>query len=431
MAAEEIDALEVHFGEGGIPGLTPKYAPTPHFDIVIKEKKLTFEEASRCLNTLGKDESGVRYAYLMLSATERKLTDISTVANFKHLLFIDVSGNYLNTEAMYVLTQVPFLLYLRAERNVLESAGFRIAPYLQVLILNMNQITETCDINQPMLELLELGENLIYTAQFDPEGLPNLKELSLHNNHLIDTSGVFPTSLEKLYLNKNKIMKINSNFPKLPNLTVLNLRDNGIRKLGGLSENLPNLVYLNVRCNKITKVRQFRKISPLSKLETLILLENPLYEGKKAQPQDEEDEDQETTITSTEPDTENTADFEGSDVDTTVKSDPFKIHLLVLLPSLKRINKEFVTLNERDMAEKNSRKLLAEIFEEQSSEDESEVPTTSEYTTDYTTETEVDEKSYGDVEANDEVEEKTLKTTEEEGKKEATTGQNEVDKLNI
>lgn len=38
---------------------------------VIEEKSLSFEEASRCLNTLGKDESGIRYAYLMLSATDR------------------------------------------------------------------------------------------------------------------------------------------------------------------------------------------------------------------------------------------------------------------------------------------------------------------------------------------------------------------------
>ncbi|VEN38480.1 unnamed protein product [Callosobruchus maculatus] len=427
MDAEDAHEVAVHFGEGTPINLTPKYPPTPHFEIEIKEKKLTFEEASRCLNTLGKDESGVRYAYLMLSATERKLTDISTVVNFKHLLFVDVSGNFLSTEALQVLTQIPYLLYLRAERNRLESAGLKVSPYLQVLLLNMNQIAETCDINQPMLELLELGENVIYTAQFDAERLPNLKELSLHNNHLIDTSGVYPSSLEKLYLNNNKIVKINSNFSMLPNLTVLNLRENNVRKLSGFSEHLANLVYLNVRGNKITKVRQFRKLAVLPKLETLILLDNPLYEGKKGDTVVGE-EDQETTARSTEPDTEATTDFDGSEVDSGVKSDPFKIHLLVLLPNLKRINKEFVTMTERDVAEKKGRKLIEEIFEEQSSEDETEAPTTTEFTTDYTTETELDEKSYDENE--DDEEDRTLKN-DEEGGKEPNVDENGTERLNI
>nr|CAI5852003.1 unnamed protein product [Callosobruchus analis] len=77
----------------------------------------------------------------------------------------------------------------------------------------------------------------------------------------------------------------------LPNLTVLNLRENNIRKLSGFSEHLVNLVYLNVRGNKITKVRQFRKLAVLPKLDTLILLDNPLYEGKKGDTVlDEEDQ---------------------------------------------------------------------------------------------------------------------------------------------
>nr|CAI5852002.1 unnamed protein product [Callosobruchus analis] len=42
--------------------------------------------------------------------------------NFKHLLFIDVSGNFLTTEALQVLTQIPYLLYLRAERNCWTSS---------------------------------------------------------------------------------------------------------------------------------------------------------------------------------------------------------------------------------------------------------------------------------------------------------------------
>ncbi|KAF2892785.1 hypothetical protein ILUMI_13387, partial [Ignelater luminosus] len=126
-------------------------------ETIIIEKNLTFEEASRCLNTLGKDESGMRYAYLMITATDRKLTNISTILNFKHVLFVDVSGNFLNLESLQVLVDMPYMILLKAERNRVESAALLVMPFLQVLCLNKNQILETCDINQPMLEYLELN----------------------------------------------------------------------------------------------------------------------------------------------------------------------------------------------------------------------------------------------------------------------------------
>ncbi|GJQ73355.1 hypothetical protein Trydic_g14713, partial [Trypoxylus dichotomus] len=103
------------------------------FDIpdTVLERILTFEEASKCLNTLGKDESAVRYAYLMISPIDRKLTDISMILNFKHLLFIDVSGNILTLDRLQVLSEMPYVLYIRAQRNMIESAGLNPMPYLQ------------------------------------------------------------------------------------------------------------------------------------------------------------------------------------------------------------------------------------------------------------------------------------------------------------
>lgn len=51
-----------------VPGGPPDQFQLGH---VLQERVLTFEEASRCLSNLGKDESGIRYAYLMLSAVDR------------------------------------------------------------------------------------------------------------------------------------------------------------------------------------------------------------------------------------------------------------------------------------------------------------------------------------------------------------------------
>lgn len=366
------DALPPQVGEGG----APSPISIPHFVIEerIQEKKLTFDEASKCLNTLGKDESGVRYAYLMITATEKKLTDISIVVNFKHVLFLDVSDNFLNVDAFQVLSGMPFLLYLRAERNRLESADLDPMFYLQCMILNKNQITETCDVNQPSLEILELQDNLIYTIQLDRERLSNLKMLNLRGNQLIDFSGTYPSSLEKLYLNQNKISKIVADFSQLANLTVLHLRDNQIKKLSGFTDQLANLTYLNLRNNKINKVREFRRLQCLPKLDTLIILENPVMGSKDIAVPGEFDEEVE--------------DEEMFGEDQYAPKDPTRISLIVLLPNLKRLNKDIITFEEKEEAQLRKSKILEQILDELSSDEETELPTTTDFTTDYTTDTE-------------------------------------------
>lgn len=62
----------------------------------------------------------------------------------------------------------------------------------------------------------------------------------------------------------------------LTNLKILHLRDNGVRKLDGFSEDLKDLWYLNLRKNNINKFRQFRKLRCLPKLDTLIIIDNPV-----------------------------------------------------------------------------------------------------------------------------------------------------------
>ncbi|KAL1516396.1 hypothetical protein ABEB36_000314 [Hypothenemus hampei] len=298
------------------------------FDLPIVEKKMTFEEASKCLTTLGKDESCIRYAYLMITAQNRKLTDISVIINFRHVLFLDLTGNFLNLDALQVLTGLPFLIMLKVSRNRVESAALDTMHYLQELILNLNKIEETCDIAQPMLDTLDLGFNQIFTAQFDDEKLPNLKELSLKGNQLIDLSGSYPKSLEKLFIAENNITKISSLvFSQMSHLTTLYLRDNQIKKLNGFSEFLTELRYLNLRNNSITKLRQFRKLSCLPQLETLIYTGNPVDEKNRLLEISGEKEDE-----------ENVEDEEAFGEGGGVKKatlDPIRIGVLVLLPNLK------------------------------------------------------------------------------------------------
>ena len=64
----------------------------------------------------------------------RKLTNIAIVLNFKHLLFVDVSGNFLTLDSLQVLSQMPYVIYIKAQRNRIESAALDPMPYLQVIL---------------------------------------------------------------------------------------------------------------------------------------------------------------------------------------------------------------------------------------------------------------------------------------------------------
>ncbi|XP_028141015.2 leucine-rich repeat-containing protein 23-like [Diabrotica virgifera virgifera] len=380
----------------GIALFTQDVEPTPQFYVEqIVENKLCFEEASRCLTTLGKDESAVRFAYLMLSAIDKKLTDVSVIVNFSHLQFVDVSGNYLTTEALQVLTQLPFLIYIRASNNKVESACFSTMHYLQVLILNKNFVRETGDISQPILETLELADNYIYTVQFDPDRLENLKELVLSSNHLLDTTGIYPKNLERLFMGKNKISRINTDLTLLKYLKYLHLRDNNIRKLSGFTEVLENLSYLNLRGNKINKLRQLRKLKCLPKLETLIVLDNPFYR------KDRVGSEYRGEITATL--TDLTVRTEMDEATARPQVDTIRVRILAILPNLIRLNKDFVSLEETEVVESTRQSLLDEIYGEESSEDDTDIASTTDYTTDFTdTDVEIaDTRKYGTEEGTD------------------------------
>ncbi|XP_018335157.1 leucine-rich repeat-containing protein 23-like [Agrilus planipennis] len=312
-----------------IPGEAVKELYYPLEEVIV-EKRLTFEEAAKCLNTLGKDESGMRYAYLMITATDRKLTHVDIILNFKHVLFIDISGNYLTLDSLQILTNMPFLILLKAERNRMQSAALKPAPYLQLVIMKV---------------LYNVTDNQVYNVQFVSEGLPELKQLELRGNFLPDFSGSFPTSIEKLYMAENRISKIISiDVCYLTNLKILHLRDNQIKKLNGFTEHLVNLEYLNLRQNRITKFREFRKLQCLPKLETLIVIANPVA-------------GEENKMAGEEPGEEMFGEDQGP-------TDPVRIPLLVLLPNLKRINKMPVAVSEREDAYRIRDEKYTEIMAE-------------------------------------------------------------------
>lgn len=105
-----------------------------------RSRVLTHFEAGQCLHTLGKCDSGYGYAYLGLNASDRGLTDVSAISSFKHVLYVNVSGNELTSDALRPLEMMKYLLMLQADGNRLTSAELKPMPYLQVNDISFRMI---------------------------------------------------------------------------------------------------------------------------------------------------------------------------------------------------------------------------------------------------------------------------------------------------
>ncbi|XP_072762788.1 leucine-rich repeat-containing protein 23 isoform X2 [Anoplolepis gracilipes] len=242
---------------------------------------LTYKEVSQNLQTL--ESFGSNIAYRRLNVSDKNLTDVRVIPHFQNLLYVNVSGNRLTSEAFRVLETMPYLRELLADRNLLTSAELKPMRCLQILTLNQNKLTYagTSVIPHVSLEYLELKNNLISTIVFednpDNEILRNLKILELRGNALTTTAGIRCSNLRQLFLAQNQIEQIES-LGYLPNLTTLHLRSNRLANLDGFSAKCHNLSYINLRDNNIPNISELAKLSCLPNLKKLIILENPFLQ---------------------------------------------------------------------------------------------------------------------------------------------------------
>lgn len=68
----------------------------------------------------------------------RDLTNIDIISNFKYLSFINVSYNYLNSKALDSLKNLPHVLLIYADNNLVESLHLTPMPHLKVKLLTVN-----------------------------------------------------------------------------------------------------------------------------------------------------------------------------------------------------------------------------------------------------------------------------------------------------
>ncbi|XP_071574190.1 leucine-rich repeat-containing protein 23 [Temnothorax nylanderi] len=270
----------------------PEYESTISLDKTEHDTRaLTHSEAGECLHNLGKCVAQDEYAYLSMDASDRDLTDVSVILSFRHVRYVNVSGNRLTSEALRALEAMPYLQTLRTDRNRLTSAELKPMPYLQELALNRNELTDTSGIRHKNLERLELNHNDIRTVTIDFQILVSLRTLELRGNALISTA-VLPLAeiccpnLTRLFLAENQIEKIEG-LGELVNLKTLHLRGNRLANLDGFTERCRSLSYVNLRDNELLKISELRKLDCLPNLETLVVLRNPFLREKVEEREEE------------------------------------------------------------------------------------------------------------------------------------------------
>jgi len=265
---------------------------------------LTKDMMGKGLSRLERVGNGSDFAYVKFSGSQLELNDVTILTMYKYLRYIYLSSNQISD--IQPLGCMDQMLTLTLDRNKIEQFNLPKMKYLQLIDLSYNKINTFEGLDHPKLKCLNLNHNKLHNLDtMLMDTFQNLQVLELRNNQFISLKGLVPLkSLKKLYLAQNKIEDLTP-LAKLKSLETLHLRENEISSLLGLNE-LTQLKEINVRTNQILQINEFDNLTNATQLTRISLVDNPVWE--------EED---------------------------------LRIRLLIKINSLKVINKEEVTEDER------------------------------------------------------------------------------------
>ncbi|CAN9516047.1 unnamed protein product [Ophioblennius macclurei] len=273
-------------------------------------KHLTQEIISQGLSLLCRTANRLAHAYVRLDLREKGLNDIAAISSYIHIRFLDLSDNLL--EDLSPLASLPHLMWLRVDNNSLSS--FQEQPmaelkYLQWLSVASNRLAGLEGLIGEELQNINLTGNSIQNMNgFQSDTFDNLTTLELRGNDLNTTVGLELWNLKRLYLAQNAIKRLEG-LERLEQLKILHIRDNQLDSLDGI-ENMRSLEYLNVRGNLIANEEALKSLSFVSKtLQALVLSDNQLAD-----------------------------------------SSDYRLSVLIILPELKRLDKDVVSSEEREEA---------------------------------------------------------------------------------
>jgi hypothetical protein len=250
-------------------------------------RDLSRDEVLKGLACIGRHPLYLRHAYLECNVSELGVTDISTIAKYPHLMYVNCSKNKLRS--LKPLADVPTLVQLNASDNELvECLDFApprcsfdnawatghnaVGSMLTLADLSNNKIASMKSLDEhPFLECLLLNNNFIPSI-FGLENLQFLQVLDLSYNKLESISGLDGLRIQELILRGNSIKTLNG-LDNLPCLITLDVAFNNVSDMSGLAQ-CDQLNYLDISNNCVTNIRQLDYLSPLQWMRRLILVNN-------------------------------------------------------------------------------------------------------------------------------------------------------------
>mmetsp|Transcript_12393 Transcript_12393/g.20254 ORF Transcript_12393/g.20254 Transcript_12393/m.20254 type:complete len:1064 (+) Transcript_12393:74-3265(+) len=217
-----------------------------------------------------------QHAYLRIDVPDLGLTSLDAIREFKHLQFVNLSGNRLRT--LEPLGALRCLLHLNASFNlIIRTQGFTAPDQLETVDMSYNMISDLGEWGvHKYLRELNLRGNFISHIGRGLKKNAELRMLDISENYISQIDSMDGLGLHTLYLAQNRLTSLEG-IGHLTKLQVLNVRHNCITSISALrSEDIPRLRKLCISENRISHIQEIEGLQPFTYLCDLLLSPNPL-----------------------------------------------------------------------------------------------------------------------------------------------------------
>ncbi|MGG5795261.1 leucine-rich repeat domain-containing protein [Bacillus nitratireducens] len=200
-----------------------------------------------------------------LTLRESNVTDISVISGLRHLKYLDLSSNPIESIQPVSKLENLDMLFLR-DNKIADLTPLSQMKKIKILDLIGNNIKDLT----PLFTMLSLEEVYLANNQISNlsgiEKLKNVKLLWIGNNKISDVEPISKMSnLIELEIADSEIKDISS-LSKLVKIQVLNLEENYISDISPLS-NLTNLHEINLGANEISDIKSVEELGKRTSID--------------------------------------------------------------------------------------------------------------------------------------------------------------------
>lgn len=240
-------------------------------------KVLDIATIRKSLSMLGATPS-CQHAYLRIDLADLGLTSLDAIRDFKHLQFVNLSGNRLRT--LEPLGALRCLLHLNASFNlIIRTQGFTAPDQLETVDMSYNMISDLGEWGvHKYLRELNLRGNFVSRIGPGLKRNAELRMLDISENHIARIENMDGLGLHTLYLAQNRLTSLEG-IGNLKQLQVLNVRHNCITSIAALlPADIPRLRKLCISENRICHIKEVEGLQGFSYLCDLLLAPNPIVD---------------------------------------------------------------------------------------------------------------------------------------------------------